>query len=196
MANKLNDMIGKRYGNLTVIKRVSNDKQGAARFLCDCDCGNEKVVRGYDLRRGDTKSCGCLLGQNALNLVGERFVKWTVISRVENTDTGQSRWLCECDCGTCKEVLGNNLVQDRSKSCGCVTVQKTIERSTKHGFAKRNEKHPLYRTWLNMKDRCNNPNNKRWKHYGGRRITVCERWNDFTKFIEDIGEKPHGATLD
>ena len=47
-----------------------------------------------------------------------------------------------------------------------------------------------------MRDRCNNPKNKRWKHYGGRGIKFCERWNDFAKFIEDIGERPPGKTLD
>ena len=141
MKNNLKDVIGRKFGKLTVKKRLfPNDKQGAARYLCDCDCGNEKVVRGYVLRRGDTKSCGCLLGQNALKLVGKRFGKWTVIARVENTDRGNTKWLCECDCGTRKKVLGNNLVQGISKSCGCVTVQKNIERSTKHGFKKRNKR--------------------------------------------------------
>jgi hypothetical protein len=106
LENKLKNMVANRYGKLTVKHRVfPNDKQGAAQYLCKCDCGNETVVRGYVLRKGDTKSCGCLLGQNALKLVGKRFGKWIVIERVETTDRGTSRWLCECDCGRRKEVL-------------------------------------------------------------------------------------------
>lgn len=57
----------------------------------------------------------------------------------------------------------------------------------KHGLSK---KHPLYSTWKNMRGRCNNPNIPNYKDYGGRGIRVCERWNDFNLFLEDMGEKP------
>lgn len=55
---------------------------------------------------------------------------------------------------------------------------------------------PTYTCWLNMKDRCNNKNNINYRHYGGRRITVCKRWNKFENFLKDMGEKPEGLTLD
>lgn len=59
-----------------------------------------------------------------------------------------------------------------------------------HGLTSRNEEHSLYRTWNAMRQRCNNPHDKNYKNYGGRGITVCERWDNFALFVEDMGEKP------
>jgi hypothetical protein len=56
---------------------------------------------------------------------------------------------------------------------------------------RKSKTHPLYNTWLTMRNRCNNPNAKDFKHYGGRGIKVCERWSDFRNFISDMGRKPH-----
>jgi len=53
-----------------------------------------------------------------------------------------------------------------------------------------NEKHPLYYTWMNMRHRCNNPKNEKYQNYGGRGITVCERWGSFRNFAADMGPKP------
>ncbi len=62
---------------------------------------------------------------------------------------------------------------------------------------KGNKKHPLYATWLGMKNRCNNPRCADWSRYGGRGIKVCERWADsFDSFAQDMGERPDGYTLD
>ncbi len=60
--SKLKDLIGKKFGKLTVIKRAENDKRGNARWLCKCDCGNEIITLGYPLTKGITKACGCLKG--------------------------------------------------------------------------------------------------------------------------------------
>lgn len=53
-----------------------------------------------------------------------------------------------------------------------------------------------YSSWHYMKQRCLNPNHKAWKYYGARGITVCERWLDFKNFLEDMGERPDGLTLE
>ena len=67
----------------------------------------------------------------------------------------------------------------------------------KHGHSLRNgKKSPTYQSWQDMKKRCQNPNNKRYKDWGGRGIEVCERWQDFVNFLEDMGERPEGLTLD
>lgn len=61
-------------------------------------------------------------------------------------------------------------------------------------------KHPLYYTWTSMRDRCNNSRNRHYKNYGGRGISVCERWMDhahgFGNFVEDMGDRPEGCSLD
>lgn len=66
-----------------------------------------------------------------------------------------------------------------------------------HGLSRHsNGEHPLYSTWEGMRCRCNNPNFRQYKDYGGRGIKVCERWDDFRLFVEDMGERPEGYTLD
>ncbi len=57
-------------------------------------------------------------------------------------------------------------------------------------------RHPLYETWRGMKQRCRNPNHHAYKYYGGKGVTVCERWNNFEVFLEDMGSKPVGTSLD
>jgi len=57
-------------------------------------------------------------------------------------------------------------------------------------------KHPLYTTWVNMRARCRNPNNSNYKYYGGRGIKVCDRWDIFQNFLDDMGQRPRGTTLD
>lgn len=61
---KLKDLTGQRFGKLIVVERAENDSQGNAQWLCKCDCGNKKVIRGYQLTNNKTKSCGCLVGHN------------------------------------------------------------------------------------------------------------------------------------
>lgn len=53
-----------------------------------------------------------------------------------------------------------------------------------------------YNSWRGMKDRCLNPNHVMWRYYGGRGITICDRWLDFANFLADMGERPTGLTLD
>lgn len=67
----------------------------------------------------------------------------------------------------------------------------------KHGHSPRNGKmSPTYHSWASMKDRCQNPNSNRYEYYGARGIKVCDRWQDFSNFLEDMGERPPGKTLD
>jgi hypothetical protein len=63
----------------------------------------------------------------------------------------------------------------------------------KHGLSK---SHPLYNTWLSMRVRCNNPQERAYAHYGARGIKVCERWNDFVAFVEDMGPRPSGTSIE
>lgn len=126
---KASDLIGLRFGGLTVIERRGSDKKGQSLWLCRCDCGTEKIVRGHDLK-GGTKSCGC----------------------------------------------------SRKYNCGLY----------KHGLSHTR----IHSIWRSIKDRCYNPKNQDYKHYGGRGITVCEEWkNDFLSFYNWALNNGYGEGL-
>ncbi len=126
------DMTGTVVGRLTVIEKDGVNRNRSALWLCRCTCGNEKAIAGSELRRGSTKSCGCL----------------------------------------------------------------AAERKRTHGYAGRT-RHPMYGSWMAMIERCTRPKHDQWHNYGGRGITVCDRWrNDFAAFLADMGERPEGMTLD
>jgi hypothetical protein len=101
--------------------------------------------------------------------------------------------LYQCDCGnTCirgqLEVRHNN-----TGSCGCLNSELSASRKTTHGMWDT----PAYARWSSMKRRCLNPNHDKYGYYGGRGITICDRWVDsFQNFHEDMGDPPDGYTLD
>lgn len=130
-----------------------------------------------------------------IDLTGQRFGRLVVIERADNSADGRARWLCRCDCGQSKTVLGEHLKKGRTKSCGCAKSESSSKRFKKHGG--RNSK--LYRIWSNMKDRCNNPDCKVYSDYGERGIKVCKEWIDdfsaFQKWALANGYK-EGLTID
>jgi len=119
--------IGNRYGKLVVLERAENNKYGDAQWLCQCDCGNQTIVKGVSLRNGHTKSCGCLKGKNlieinhnkVIDLSEQRFGRLTVIEPVYNQQK-KMRWLCQCECGSKVLVRSSNLLSGETKSCGCI----------------------------------------------------------------------------
>ena len=101
---------------------------------------------------------------------------------------GGSRWLCVCECGSLKAIEGRYLSAGRSKSCGCG--------KRKHKTKKR-WGHKLYNIWNGIRQRCNNPNRHSYPYYGGRGIQLCQRWSeDFFAFVEDMGHRPDGHSID
>lgn len=120
------------------------------------------------------------IGHKAI-VLGSSFGRWTVLSR------HGPHALCRCSCGIERRVRADGLRNGTSTSCGCGQA-----RAVRHG----GHGTPAYRSWQKMRDRCLNPRFKQYRDYGGRGVTVCERWQDFAAFIEDMGERPEGATLD
>lgn len=113
------------------------------------------------------------------DLTGLKFGYFTVLEQCEKIPYQHRHWKCQCKCGKIKIVDEYNLIKGKSISCGCYRNQLVSKKMTKHG--KTNTK--LFHVWLSMKDRCNNPNKKPYKDYGGRGIKVCDEWqNDFMSF--------------
>ena len=141
-SRRLDDLTGKRFGRLTVKFRADDYIQPNGNKLpvwhCVCDCGNELDVRSPNLRYGDTNSCGCLSRDLAsqrrlIDLTGQVFGRLTVLSRAANyiSPTGNSSpmWNCICSCGNKVTVLGGNLRQGKSLSCGCLANEMVSLRS-------------------------------------------------------------------
>lgn len=120
------------------------------------------------------------------DLTGQRFGRWSVTARAENTNKGQSQWLCVCDCGTVRVINTNNIRQGSSKSCGCLKDELTSARSKTHGLTNTR----TYRCWANMITRCENKNFSRHADYADRGISVCDNWQTFAGFLADMGECP------
>lgn len=131
-----------------------------------------------------------------INRIGDRFGRLTVLSRSENRN-GRVYWNCQCDCGTRLAIRGLDLPYGDTRSCGCLQRELSADRKRVHGHSTHRGMSSTYRSWTNMKVRCLNPNYKHYKHYGGRGISVCDRWlNSFKNFLQDMGERPSGLTLE
>jgi len=120
---------------------------------------------------------------------GDRYNQLTVIQEVETSKHKRRVFLFQCDCGNKKEMILNNVRVGNTISCGCHRVKEL----TTHGLSY----DPLYKIYHMMLQRCYNPNRPDYYHYGGRGITVCDRWkNSISNFVEDMGKRPKGMTLE
>ena len=117
------------------------------------------------------------------DLTGKVFDRLTVKYR-SGTKNRRPLWSCLCICGNSVDVGSQHLLRGNVKSCGCLKIE------TIHGYARRGNRLPEYKVWVSMRTRCNNPNDESYQNYGKRGIRVCERWNDFSLFLEDMGRRP------
>jgi hypothetical protein len=132
-------------------------------------------------------------GRNIIDLAGRKFYRWSVVSRAGSSQRGRTLWLCRCECGVERKVEAMNLLQHKSKSCGCLRSEPF---AMKHGFSRGPSRTRVYRAWRQMKSRCDNPAESNYKYYGGRGISYEPRWSAFVNFLTDMGETPNGAWLD
>jgi hypothetical protein len=131
-------------------------------------------------------------------LTGQTLGHWTVLQRVENSKSGKARFLCRCECGTERAVVGESLTRKRgTRSCGCQKLELIARAKTKHGHARKGAPSPEYSAYIHMLARCYNTKGKDYLRYGGRGITVCDRWRfgeggkgGFECFLADMGTKP------
>ena len=124
---------------------------------------------------------------NRKNITGQRFGRLVVLEPRERGEKKTSQhWFCQCDCGKTTITRGTDLRLGRTRSCGCLRL-----RTTHGGYSTR-----AWLSWHMMRQRCQIPSNPDYPNYGGRGITVCDRWDKFENFFADMGERPEGLTLD
>lgn len=124
------------------------------------------------------------------------FGRLTVLYRAKRPPEYKNRsvfWHCRCVCGNEVALPSERLQHGKTRSCGCVR-QEFYRRG--HGHAVRGARSDTYQSWACMRTRCLNPNANDYPDYGGKGITVCERWDSFENFLADMGERPEGMTID
>ena len=187
------DLVGQRFGRLTVIKEYGKDKHGKVLWLCKCDCGNEVITRSDKLRGGGIKSCGCYkkdsIKKRVKDLTGMKFGRLIVVKEYGRDKGGKVQWLCKCECGNEVVVRGSNLTNNCTTSCGC--------------YQKDKAKKQMEEQW---KDE-----DMKWKmgYKGGitpisdylRHLLVVSQWRKDTYIKENnkcqlTGKKVHGGNSD
>ena len=206
-------VIGQVFNKLTILEELPSEINSSGKYdrlvKVKCSCGNESTKKLKYLRSGETKSCGnCVkvlhsekyngvdvvlseASSDEKDLIGREFGRLKVI------DAGfcaKNRRLLrvECSCGVQKFVFKTRVINNKTASCGCYSLESVVERSTSHDMYHTK----TYTSWSNMKTRCNNPNLPQFKDYGGRGISYCEKWETFEGFFEDMGHLPEGLTLE
>jgi hypothetical protein len=172
-------------------KELRNDR----RVMCRCTCGTERPVFVAGLANGASHSCGhgAPGGRRKLRRstdspylhAGSVFGRLTLLAdALRSSDSVR----CRCECGAEVERIASCIKAGNTSSCGCAR--------NRHGLST----HPLYGTWRGMVDRTTKPHSTSYASYGGRGIGLCDRWqgipDGFLNFVADVGERPHGMTLD
>jgi hypothetical protein len=156
-------------------------------------CGNERAVSHHHLKRGKSSSCGCLgrirtAQSRRIHIPpGTTFGRLTVVTCATRRMRNQMAFVCQCACGKRTVVPSYALRSGAIKSCGCLRLDTVRTRFTTHGKTHTTE----HSIWTGMLNRCRNPKIAAYVHYGGRGITVCDRWrSSFTLFLSDMGPRP------
>ena len=178
----LDDLIGKKYGKLTILEAWRNSKCKII-VKAQCECGIIKEYNFDHLQNGQTTSCGCARNKIDLDdLIGKKYGRLTILKSYRKLDNQNKHVIyveAECECGTIKEYRYDHLKDNVIQSCGCYHKELTKQQSTIHnGSGTR-----LYKIYNSMKNRCYNQNSSAYKYYGARGIIICDEWlNNFENF--------------
>lgn len=130
-----------------------------------------------------------------IDLTNHRFGRLVVLKKDHVGERGRGFWLCRCDCGNEVVKKTQSLTDGRAVSCGCRREETKEEFKTR--FIKHGMRNTLtYSTWRSMNTRCKNAHIAQYNDYGGRGISICDRWKCFENFFQDMGERPQGTSLD
>jgi hypothetical protein len=122
------------------------------------------------------------------NIAGRRFTRLVAETVVKKGD--RIHWRCRCDCGAYCVVSSGNLTSGNTRSCGCLHNEELVQRVYRHGHTVGGGFSLEYQSWRSMIARCTSENDSYWYLYGGRGITVCDRWLSFENFLADMGSRP------
>jgi hypothetical protein len=195
------DIAGQSFGRLIAQEKTRNEV-GRVVWRCVCECGNVGFYQSSHLTKGNIVSCGCLKRERLLagntpglkareELDGRRFGR-LLVKCFAFTKRKCAHWECICDCGEIRYVSSNKLTSGHTTSCGCQRADSLV----RHGRARRNNGDLTYHIWTSLRQRCENPKDRKFMDYGGRGIYVCQRWSVFENFLADMGEKPLGMSID
>ncbi len=176
-------LTGQKFAHLTVMGRVDNDSAGRVRLRCKCDCGREAIARLADLRSAHTKSCGCLramaIGRRLGKIQLRRFGTLVALGKAEavHETTPSTEWVTFCDlCGQ-MVIATSSQLRRGNRRCPCLNY--------------------THVSWRNMIQRCTNKKFPQYSDYGGKGIYVCPEWrNSFQQFVQDMGKRPEGKTIE
>lgn len=191
--------IGYQFGNWKIIDYLGLDNNGNKKWLCECNCESKThktFISTVISKRIFPESCGCLkLSKLKEERIGQTFGRLTIVDIINKNGKN----LCKCVCSKDGNIVFksyNELLKAKYPSCGCWYKEKMIEHN------KANQKifnKKLYKVWLGMKDRCNNPNHASYKYYGGKGIKICSEWEkdyfSFENWAFDNDYK-NGLTID
>lgn len=191
-------MIGKDYDGSKVveIRRIAKkNKSGQFQCVVDfiCRCGEPySKQRNIFLDRPLCQACG-----RGIDLAGKRFGRLVATRRAGRDGIGATLWECICDCGKSCSPRTNALLHGKAGSCGCLSDDLFSQRATTHGMSGT----PTHMSWSGALRRGRRGNDKRAKDYVLRGIGICDRWNpeaggSFENFLEDMGERPEGTSLE
>lgn len=190
-----------RFGKLVALEPTDERRNNSVVWICQCDCGNVCFILAYALKNGHTRSCGCL-GKGPRpyrkDITGLRYGSLTAIRPTGKTrgNSQSAEWECLCECGNTH--LASLAVLQGSKVITCQQCyrKRLSERFTKHGMARNDLYQAEYSAWQSAIQRTTNPNHPSYQNYGGRGITVCERWaKSFQNFYDDMGPRPKKKSL-
>lgn len=162
---KENDMVG-QWKLITEVR--TKDRRKA--FVAQCTCGKSKIVTERYLISGKSTSCGC---SKRFYVIGSKIGKFTVTAFENNK---HAYYILRCDCGNTKRLRYDTIKGLKNKSCGCDKIKRPVEH-VQH-------QNRLYHVWYSMWTRCTVDSCKAYKNYGGRGISICNEWKNFSEFVE------------
>ena len=169
--SKFENLVGKRFGKLEVVKLMTKTKNRAFVWLCKCDCGKYCRVSNQNLLSGFKTNCGCI--KLPKNIEGMKFNRLKII-KFAGIRNRHKMYLCKCDCGKEVEVSLSNLKSGAVKSCGCLWDEYKQIGNVIHGLGKTR----LCSIYHGIKVRCYRKTSVEYERYGGRGITMCDEWLD------------------